>query len=412
MIPLWGLMAIGAASEPTKALPRIAVRGGRFIEAATRRTFVPRGFNYIRLRTFEKDGAKHLWHDTLNPAGYSPARTEAMFADVRRRGFNIVRIFLDPMPGAGFVEKAGAEGLSPPYMRNLLDFLERARAHGVYVIPCFCYLPDAVRYRTGPPPEGIRGGNQQYLHPEHADARGRYMADVCEAIKKHDPALLSTVFAYELENESYFMATEPPFSMTSGKVRWGGREYDASDPADLQRLADDGIVAALASAHRQVTRVDRQALVGASVFTFRAVGRSGPCKLREDKTPDPRFPARPMAIARSKSAYVDIHFYPVKPDTLDGDYRSIEFTELRDACRKAGKPMIVGEIGAFKFAYPDLPSAAEAMRASLDRLFKDGFAGFLYWTYDNMEQSDALWEAPAGKGEIMAVLERAGRTDR
>ena len=413
MVPLWGLMGVGALPpEPIRALPRIAVRGGRFVETGTFRPFVPRGFNYIRLRTFEKDGAKHLWHDTLNPVTYSPERTEAMFLDVQKRGFNVVRIFLDPMPEFGFVEKAGAEGLSTKYMRNLLDFLERARSHGVYVIPCFCYLPDAARYRTGPPPDGIRGGNQQYLHPEHAEMRARYMADVCAAIKKHDPALLSTVFAYELENESHFMATEPPFSSTAGTVQWGSQEYDASNPADLQRLADDGIIAAVASAHRQVTRVDREALIGASVFTFRAVGRHGPGRLREDKTPDPRFPARPLAIARSKSAYVDIHFYPVKPDTLDGDYRSIEFPQLREACRKAGKPMIVGEIGAFKFAYADLPSAAEAMRISLDRLFKDGFTGFLYWTYDNMEQSDMLWEALAGNGEIMAVLERAGRSVR
>ncbi len=413
MLPLLGLLAVGAASHDAgKALPRIAVRGGRFVEAATRRPFVPRGFNYIRLRTFEKDGTKHLWHDTLNPASYSPERTEAMFRDVEKRGFNVVRIFLDHMPGAGFVERAGDEGLSAPYMRNLLDFLERARSHHVYVIPCFCYLPDAARYRTGAPPDNIRGGNQQYLHPEHADARARYMADVCEAIKKHDPDLLSAVLAYELENESHFMATEEPFSLTSGKVKWGGKEYDAADPADLQRLADDGIVAAIAAAHRRVIRVDRQALVGASVFTFQAVGRSGPGKLREDKTPDPRFPARPLAIARSKSAYVDVHFYPMKPDTLDGDYRSIEFAELREACRKAGKPMIVGEIGAFKFAYADLPSAAEAMRTSLDRLLRDGFSGFLYWTYDNMEQSDMLWDALAGKGEIMEALERAGRPDR
>jgi len=410
MLAVIGAAALYRAEAPSRALPRITVRQGRFVEAGTGRAFAPRGFNYIRLRTFEKDGIKHLWHDTLNPASYSPDRTEAMFADLQKRGFNVVRIFLDPMPGAGFVEKAGAESLSPGYLRNLFDFLGRARAHAVYVIPCFCYLPDRAAYRSGPPPEHVSGGNQQYLNPEHVRARARYMADVCAAVKAHDPGLLSTVLAYELENESHFIATEPPFSLTSILIRWQARTYDSSKPADLQRLADDGIAFAINASRDAVRKVDPEALVGASVFTFRAVGRTGPGKLREDKTPDVRFPARPLAIARSRSAYVDVHFYPVNESTLDEDYRSIEWPELRAACRKAGKPLIIGEIGAFKFAYKDLASASAAMRKSLARLLGDGFQGFLYWTYDNLEQSDTLWEATASHGEMMEALEQSGRS--
>lgn len=410
MLALLGAVAVSASSyPPPKQLPRITVRSGQFVEAVSGKPFHPRGFNYIRLRTAGSGDQKFLWHDTLNPATYSSARTEAMFADLERRGFTLVRIFLDHMTGAGFVAEAGAEGLSPAYMRNLLDFLERARAHRVYVIPCFCYLPDVAGYRGGAPPENVAGMNRPYLDPGYMRGKARYMADVCAAIKKHDPSLLSTVFAYELENESHFMATEPPFSLTSGTIHWQGKTYDASRPEELQRLADDGIIAAVNAAAEAVKKVDRQAMVGASVFTFQAVGRTGPARLRDDKTPDGRFPARPLAIARSKSAYVDIHFYPMSETSLDGDYRSIEFPELRDACRKAGKPMIVGEIGCFRHVYKDVPTAAEGMRKSLARLQRDGFAGFLYWTYDNDEQSDHLWHALAGKGEIIAELEQAMR---
>lgn len=67
--------------------------------------------------------------------------------------------------------------------------------------------------------------------------------------------------------------------------------------------------------------------------------------------------------------------------------------------------MLVGEIGAFKRPYPEVAAAAAAMTSSLRRLEKDGFAGFLYWTYDNEEQSGDLWHARAGHGEIMAALE-------
>jgi len=371
------------------------------------RTFVPRGFNYIRLRKVGQGDGGYLWHDTLNPASYSKERTDAMFADLQHRGFNLVRIFLDPMPGAGFVEYRGAPDLSPKYLANLLDFLERARAHGVYVLLCFCYVPDRASYRAGPPPEHVAGANQQYLHPDLVAAKARWMADVATAVREHDRSLLSTVFAYELDNESHFVATAPPFSLTEGIVRWAGKEYDASRSEDLQRLADDAIVQAIESAAKSVQAVDPQALVGASVFTFHAVGRSGPARLRSDRTQDARFPARPLAIAKSKAAYVDVHFYPMNESTLDADYASIEWPQLREACKKAGKPLLVGEIGAFKHAYRDLATAARAMSRTLTRLQTDGWAGFLYWTYDNLEQSDALWEATGGDGTMLAALERA-----
>jgi len=412
MIALLSLAMLGVESTaPAAALPRITVQNGRFVNSATRKEFHPVGFNYIRLRRTEPEPG-NLWHDTLNPAHYSADRTERMFADLERRGFNIVRVFLDPLTGTGFVERAAAEELSAGYLRSLFDFLRRARAHHVYVMLCFCYLPDRTAYRVGPPPEHIEGSNQEYLHPGMVRSRAQWMADVCSAIRKHDPALLSTVFAYELENESHFIATQAPFSLTSGTVQWNGRTYDAASPDDLQRLADDAIVEAINAAHDAVRKVDRQALVGASVFTFRAVGRSGPGKIREDKTDDPRFPARPLAIARSKSAYVDVHFYPTDDTMLDADYRSIEFPALKVACEKAGKPRMVGEIGAFKFAYKDLPTAVQAMSRSLRRLREDGWQGFLYWTYDNEEQSDMLWEATAGDGSMLRMLQEVWSAGR
>lgn len=408
MFSLISLVTLQVMSTPQGTpLPRIVVRGGHFVEKGSGKRFTPRGFNYIRLRMVGQGAGRYLWHDTLNPATYSAEKTEAMFADLERRGFNVVRLFLDHSSGQGFVERGGADELSPAYLKNLMDFLARARRHRVYVILCFCYLPGRASYHPGPPPENVAGGNQQYLHPGYVAAKARWIADVCAAIRSHDPGLLSTVLAYELENESHFIATAPPFSLTSGKIRWGDRVYDAEKPEELQRLADDAIIAAIDRTVVELHRVDPEALLGASVFTFNAVGRSGPAKLRTDRTADPRFPARPLAIARSRSAYVDVHFYPMNENTIDADYASIEWPQLREECRRRGKPMIVGEIGAFKHAYRDLPAATSAMKRALDRLQTDGWSGFLYWTYDNREQSDHLWEATAGDGAMLSVLEKA-----
>lgn len=407
MMALMGIVAtLTMTVADAKPLPRIAVRNGRFVNTATGREMRPCGFNYIRLRVRGTPPNTYLWHDTFNPTSYDPDRAERMFREISKRGFNLVRVFLDPSAGEGFVEREGANELSPRYLANLFDFLKRARANRVYVMLCFCYLPPRASYSIGRRVANVEGGNTQYLHPDYVQAKARWMADVCAAIKAHEPGLLSTVFSYELENESHFIATQAPFSLRGAVVQWGGKSYDTAKAEDLQRLADDAIVTAIDAAERAVRAVDRQALVGASVFTFRAVGRSGPARLTEDRTPDNRFPARPLAIARSRSAYVDVHFYPTGDGTIDEDYRSIEFEELHEACKRAGKPMIVGEIGAFKFAFKTLESAADAMERSIGRLFRDGWKGFLYWTYDNEEQREQLWEATAGGGELLRALER------
>jgi hypothetical protein len=139
------------------------------------------------------------------------------------------------------------------------------------------------------------------------------------------------------------------------------------------------------------------------VFTFRAVGRGGPGRLRRDKTKDARFPARPLALVGTKLSYLDIHFYPFNERTLDHDLKSIEFARLKAACEKRGLPLIMGEFGAFKSAYKTLPKAAAAMTRHLRRVYALGFTGYLYWTYDCDEQG-FLWNARSGNGEILKAL--------
>jgi len=57
-----------------------------------------------------------------------------MLADLRRSGFNTVRVFIDPAAREGLVESTAAEGFSRAYMGNFLDLLARARGHGIYVV--------------------------------------------------------------------------------------------------------------------------------------------------------------------------------------------------------------------------------------------------------------------------------------
>jgi len=379
-------------------MPRICVRGGRFVEKQSGKEFRPRGFNYIRLRP--------RWHGTFSPKRYDPSRAEAMFADLEQHGFNIVRVFIDHAAGEGVVASREATELSPEFMANFFDFLERARRHRIYVVPALIHLPRCKRYNNiaGKPPTNIAGMNLLYLHQGHIDAKARYVADFVAAIKKHAPGLLTTVFAYELDNETHLHATAPPFSFTSGSVTTAnGKTYDLSAEPDLQRMADENVNRWADLCVEAVARVEPEAMVSTNVFTFAAVGRGGPGRLRRDRTKDRRFPARPLALANTKLSYLDIHFYPFNDQTLGRDLASIEFDQLKAACEQRGKPLIMGEFGAFRGAYKTLAGAVAAMRRHLRRVYDLGFAGYMYWTYDCDEQ-EHLWNAKSGSGEIFKTL--------
>ncbi len=381
-----------------QALPRITIENGRFVELGSGKLFRLRGFNYIRL-----EGG---WHGTFGPKWYNAERAERMFTHLQQNGFNAVRVFIDFMPGRGIITSRGSEGLSEAYLDNLCDFLKRAARHYIYAIPAFVHFPDAAPYRDmiGDAPDHAAGQNLKYLHPGYVRAKASYMADVAREIKKRDPALLRTVLAFELENETHFSATHTPFSLSEGTFRlYTGETYELNDQQAKQKLADDALIKWADSCRDAVRQVDPEALIAGSVFTFRAVGRTGPGRLAADKTNDHRFPARPLAFARSKVDYVDIHFYPVDKTTLQRDLQSIEFDELKPACRKAGKPLVMGEFGAFKHFYKTADEAAEAMTGHWKKVKHGGFQGFLYWTYDCDEQT-RLFNGKYAGGKIFRAL--------
>ena len=400
-----GALATTAPADADGPLPRVVVRDGRFVVGRSGKPFAPTGFNYIRLRP--------RWHGTFAPKRYDADRADAMLADVRRGGFNTVRVFIDPAGGAGSVDGPEAEGLSEAYLRCFLDFLTRARRHRVYVVTSLLMLPACKRYNAlaGRARRQFGHGNEMYFEEGFARAKARYCADFVAAIRRHDPNLLSTVLAYELDNETHFLASGPPFSTGEGTLRWGGAAYDLSSNAELQRLSDAAVVRWADACVEAVRMIDPNAIVSINVFTYRAVGRTGPGDIRGSKSKDRRFPARPLALTRTKLDYLDIHFYPFDDKTLDADLKSIEFDRLRAACRKAGQPLIMGEFGAFKKAWPTLAAASAAMRSHLRRIRSAGFSGFLYWTYDTDEQP-FLWNARSGKEEVLEALRREAASGR
>jgi len=222
--------------------------------------------------------------------------------------------------------------------------------------------------------------------------------------------MADTVFAIDIQNESAFHLNTPPFTMTSGLVTpANGVTYNMA--TDKVQMADEMAVYWTNQMAEVVHQEAPDLLVDVNVFTYDAVGRSiGDFSL--DGTPESptwrdRYPFRPEALAGSEADLLDMHFYTADIGDLQADLDSIEFSAVSNACNAAGKPMIVGEFGAFK---NDLSfSAAVAWKRDEVEAFADhGFQGFLYWTYDNDLQT-RLWHGVEGDGEIIAALAAGAR---
>jgi hypothetical protein len=399
-------MKLSCEKKINSALPRIAIHKGNFIQADTGKTFIPRGFNYIRLREFPGI-LEAQWHDTFNPKRYNPTETDALFADLKENGFNMVRVFIDHLPEQGIVQTKNSSRLSEIYMDNVRHFLSRACQNGVYVILTFPWFPDSPAYHMidKEKPENKPYHNASFFHPLYIAVKTRYLSDFVKTVKDHGPDLLNAIFAYELENETHFCADEFPFTLNDRNFQFLGSSYDLTKPEDCQRLADDAIQNWADLCVKAFHKHDECALVGANVFTFHAVGRSGPVFHFKENRGDRRFPARPLALAKSSIDFLDIHLYAAEDveESMRKDLESVEYPEVKRECQKLGKPIIMGEFGAFKERFPDLAEAAKAMQKQAELSSELGFKGWIYWTYDSDEQT-RLWNAKSKSGVILNAL--------
>ena len=126
-----------APATTTTAAPltehRIQVRvvdgDGEFYDVATGERFVPRGMNYNR---FLPGVTGEVQDNVLSTHLYDPETVDADFAAMRELGFNVVRVMLEV---CGSYENGcipGSDGrINGEYMDTLVDFLERAKAHGM-----------------------------------------------------------------------------------------------------------------------------------------------------------------------------------------------------------------------------------------------------------------------------------------
>ena len=398
--PRTGVLAVRSVAPPRQPEHRIAVRTAtdgtqELYDRVNGQRFVPRGANYVRLS--QQPGAG-LYHSTFNVGEYDAARAEAALQQLRADGSNVVRVFLNGLC-LGTCLGDRTRGVSARYVANVAGFLRLAKANGIYVVLTIDWLPLGTRYEAmlnAEPRTYVDGVNLNFLTNGGLHANASFWADfAAELLRQKAPT--DVVLAYELRNEATFDAQAKPFSLSAGVLAApNGRTYDLASRAQKNELLDDSLVFWIDHVRAAIRAVDHTALV--------SIGFFAPQEPNPTRAGDPRLIRTRAAIRSSTADFVDLHAYPgidlTLPETMENF--GVEGTEA--------KPLVLGEMGAFKSAYPALDEAPYALQAWQRESCRFGLDGWLLWTWDTEEQPE-LWNARSGGDALAHALGPAGRPD-
>ena len=144
-----------------------------------------------------------------------------------------------------------------------------ARQSGLVILFTSNDLPDQGGYaeeanaQSGATFAGYR--NSYYLTPGAIDATRRYWRDLLAGLIERRAAF-DAVLAWELVNEQWMFADQPPLSLTSGLVETTTGTYDMADPAQKQAMVDEGLLHYIAQVKDEILTHDPTALVTMGFF--------------------------------------------------------------------------------------------------------------------------------------------------
>jgi hypothetical protein len=399
--PRTGVLAV-RSDVPPRGPPqhRIAVRARavgsqELYDRMSGQAFVARGANYVRLA---QQGGAGFYHSTFNVGEYEGARAEEALRRMRAGGSNVVRVFLSGACRGSCVGDR-LRGISVRYAADVADFLRLAKANGLYVIVTVDGLPTETRYETilnSEPRTLVEGANLDFLTTGGVRANASFWADfAAELIRQRAPT--DVLLAYELRNEAHFDGRAKPFTLAGGLVPTpNGRTYDMSNQAEKDAMLDDGLVFWIDRVRAAIRAVDPTALV--------AIGFFEPQQPNASRSGDQRLIRTRAAIRGSSADVVDLHASPGIELTLP------QYMENFGVDGTETKPVVLGDVGAFKAAFPSLDETPYALQDWQRESCRFGLDGWLVRTWDTEEQPE-LWNALSGGGTIERALAPAERAD-
>jgi plastocyanin len=381
---------------------RLAVRnaGGydEFYDRQTGLSFVPRGSIFVRRRLNETPTGQFVFSSSTFAVGaYNAAAVETALTSMASEGYNAVRILLDVTCRAGCLsDTAQADGLSRPYLGNLADFMRRAKAHGIYVLLAAEALPYGSYYESLAKTNccaTFDRENVHYLTANGAEGHRRFWIALIQDLNSLG-APLDYVWGYEIVAEQFYRDNVPPLSFGAGLVTTGnGSTYDMAVAGQKQLMMDENLSWWAGRVRSGILSVDPTALV--------AIGFLWPKGPNPARGGDPRVVrARPIVDASSLD-FFDVHLHPGAELTLPQYMQNFELTT------PAMKPVVIGEFGAYKFAYPTPPDAERILRSVEADSCPFGIDGWVHWSWDTTEWGAGelpFWEGSAAGALIDQAL--------
>ncbi len=404
----------------TKTLNRIKVRANNgnpeFYDSITSETFTPIGFNHTRLDIVD---GKQYAHVTFENDYYNTAEVDDILKKMSDNNHNTIRVWFDHIWNPSAVHQLGATGkateaepIDKNYINNIIDFLKRARDNNVYVILCMDHTPRRGIYRDLI--TSINGGSglfsqisPEVLHEGFMLAKERYLKECISYIKQTDPTVLSTILAFQLDNEMAVFSNEWPFNLNGKVVLADGIEYDMTVREQRQAAYENNYKLYANRMDKVIKSIDPEALTCTGLYTPLAVGKisnSAGVMPAEGDLPgaDNRYPPN-VKVLLSKDCnldFVDIHLYPrgnIKKylDSIDWDNLDIK-----------AKPIILGEYGEWKRSQPNKFVAASHLLESRKIINSYGIIGGLVWLWNgyNSDTNDGAFYTPVNTENLLAKV--------
>lgn len=396
--------AAGAEAAPA-SLPRLGVRQdkdgrGEFYNTVTGEAVLWRGTNHCR---FVKYPGDKTFADL-----YDRDYTETMFREMHAADYNVVRVFLRK---GSITAPDGSASLNEAYMANVVDFVRRSAAHGVYTYLSIDWVPDAYLAAAGDFPENqpkVQGTNNHYFSERFIQAYGHYWGDVLRRVKQEGPALLTAIAAIDLKNEICYHWGDP-FDKRDGTITVPGvGAFDLASPKERRELANAVSVRWVRDIRAMVKEVDPDALVSVSAW-FAKDAEVLPV------APPAKHVAFDLGAIQDVCDFLDTHFYVAKWNQPYAGYQDWEGRNHATRLR-LNKPMVIGEIGVFRDAVDyDLAKGmwllADFQAQTAEHL---NARGWLHWLWDArgfeefwsdqwlIDRNPPNWMGPTGRPEPAA----------
>ncbi len=363
---------------------RVGIRGGGFVDRTTGGTFVPRGVNYVDFVSgFDR---------TLDPDRFDPTTTAEVFETLANRGYNTVRIFLDTCQCA-----SNESGFRPEFLDVVASLLQIADDHGLVVVLTSNDLPDIPygdRANRGASEqiEGYR--NAHVLTRAGHDEFVRYWDELLTGLVERQ-ARLDAVLGWSLLNEQWLFESAPPLSLADGEVVTATGTYAMDDEGVKAQMVADNLLTLIDRTAATIRSVDPGALVTMGFFAP---------QFPNDTEIGAGYWVDTVPLSDSALDFLDLHAYP------GGDLDVSQHAENFGIT--SAKPVLMGEVGAFRHLYPSAERAAIATQEWVAASCDAGWDGWLYWAYQPLPGvSDATWTMTAEDGLLLDALAPANQPD-